>query len=141
MYCCFLESSATQEEKKMLRIICLVCQAFQEHNTTYLFTNPLFFIPAPSPKSVQTPPSPVPSPPHSSEPVQFFGLLPPLPASSLTTQGNPPKECPVIPRKLPKRLNVAYFWARTRIVQKACMVSAQIRTAEGKMYKFSQTSR
>ncbi|XP_073236270.1 sterol regulatory element-binding protein cleavage-activating protein-like isoform X4 [Porites lutea] len=73
-------------------------------------------------KLLQTPTSPVPSPPHSPEPVQFFGLLPPLPLSSLTAQSTPSRECPVLPRKLPKRLNIAYFWARTRIVQKACMI-------------------
>ena len=70
----------------------------------------------------QGPSSPLPTPPHSPEPVRFFGLLPPLPPSSLVTQSTPPRECPVIPKKLPKRLNVAYFWARNRIVQKACMV-------------------
>ncbi|KAL9968180.1 hypothetical protein ACROYT_G026523 [Oculina patagonica] len=71
--------------------------------------------------SGQNPPSPVPSPPHSSQPVRFFGLLPPLPSLKLNTQTTPPRECPVLPKKLPKRLNFAYFWARTRIVQKACM--------------------
>ena len=78
--------------------------------------------PGTSPSSSQSPPSPVPSPPHSSQPVRFFGLLPPLPPLKLNTQVTPPRECPVLPRKLPKRLNFAYFWARTRIVQKACMV-------------------
>ena len=70
----------------------------------------------------QRPSSPLPTPPHSPEAVQFFGLLPPLPPSSLVTQSTPPRGCPVMPKKLPKRLNVAYFWARNRIVQKACMV-------------------
>ncbi|XP_015773212.1 PREDICTED: sterol regulatory element-binding protein cleavage-activating protein-like [Acropora digitifera] len=73
-------------------------------------------------KMGQGPSSPLPTPPHSPEAVQFFGLLPPLPPSSLVTQSSPPRGCPVIPKKLPKRLNVAYFWARNRIVQKACMV-------------------
>lgn len=73
-------------------------------------------------KMGQRPSSPLPTPPHSPEAVQFFGLLPPLPPSSLVTQSTPPRGCPVMPKKLPKRLNVAYFWARNRIVQKACMV-------------------
>lgn len=73
-------------------------------------------------KMGQRPSSPLPTPPHSPEAVQFFGLLPPLPPSSLVTQSSPPRGCPVMPKKLPKRLNVAYFWARNRIVQKACMV-------------------
>lgn len=72
--------------------------------------------------SAQRPPSPVPSPPHSPQPVRFFGLLPPLPPFKLKTQSTPLRECPVLPKKLPKRLNFAYFWARTRIVQKALMV-------------------
>lgn len=79
-------------------------------------------MPAAYSKLGQSPPSPVSSPPHSPEPVQFFGLLPPLPPSSLTTQRTPPRECLVMPTKLPRRLNVAYFWARNRIVQKACMI-------------------
>lgn len=70
----------------------------------------------------QTPPSPVPGSPQSGQPVQFFGLLPPLPPSSLNNQGCTPRQCPVFSRRLPRRLNFAYFWARTRIVQKACMV-------------------
>ena len=89
---------------------------------TQRFLRMFLFEAASSPQSVQSPPSPVPSPSHSSKPVEFFGLLPPLPPSSLLTQSTPPRECPVIPKKLPKRLDVAYFWARTRIVQKACMV-------------------
>lgn len=70
----------------------------------------------------QTPPSPVPGSPQSAQRVQFFGLLPPLPQSSVNNQGDTPRKCPVFSRRLPKRLNFAYFWARTRIVQKACMV-------------------
>lgn len=62
------------------------------------------------------------SPPHSPQPVRFFGLLPPLPPFKLNSQSTPPRECPVLPKKLPKRLNFAYFWARTRIVQKVLMV-------------------
>ena len=81
-----------------------------------------FLLTGTSPSSAQRPPSPLPSPPHSPQPVRFFGLLPPLPPFKLNTQSTPPKECPVLPKKLPKRLNFAYFWARTRIVQKALMV-------------------
>ena len=77
-------------------------------------------------KMGQRPSSPLPTPPHSPEAVQFFGLLPPLPPSSLVTQSTPPRGCPVMPKKLPKRLNVAYFWARNRIVQKACMVRKRV---------------
>ena len=64
----------------------------------------------------------MPGSPQSGQPVQFFGLLPPLPQSSLNNQGDTPRQCPVFSRRLPRRLNFAYFWARTRIVQKACMV-------------------
>jgi len=99
-----------------------------------------FFQPGTASKLLQTPTSPVPSPPHSPEPVQFFGLLPPLPLSSLTAQSTPSRECPVLPRKLPKRLNIAYFWARTRIVQKACMVSAIFQLLVGICPRIPSTS-
>ena len=64
-------------------------------------------------------------------PPQFFKLLPALPSVSYKKQT--PSRCPIplAARKLPKRLNFAYFVARTRVVQKICMVSIRLVKALG----------
>ena len=71
----------------------------------------------------QTPPSGPSQQPvghASSSPLSWFKILPPLPSAYPWSSSS--GQCPVMPKKLPKRLNFAYMWARTRIVQRALMV-------------------
>ncbi|XP_048579734.1 sterol regulatory element-binding protein cleavage-activating protein isoform X2 [Nematostella vectensis] len=55
--------------------------------------------------------------------VQPVHLLPPLPPASVKSPGTPHPST-ALPLRKSKRLEIAYFWASTRIVQKALMVFA-----------------